>query len=83
MRMEGGGPDAEDSNQSEYFITGQVYDEKNAPMVAVSVRLHSAADSSLINGTGTMTDEMGKFTIKNLIILSMSLSWVTSLYISR
>ena len=66
MRMEGGRPDAEDPNQSEYFITGQVYDEKNTPMVAVSVRLLSAADSSLINGTGTMTDEMGKFTIKNL-----------------
>lgn len=66
MRMGEGRPGGEDPNQSEYFITGQVYDEKNVPMVAVSVRLLSAADSSLINGTGTMTDEMGKFTIKNL-----------------
>ena len=66
MRMEGNGPDAENQNQSEYFVTGQVIDEKNEPMVAVSVRLLSAADSSLVNGSGTMTDDKGKFTIKDL-----------------
>lgn len=66
MRMEGNGPDAENQNQSEYFVTGQVLDEKNEPMIAVSVRLLSAADSSLVNGTGTMTDDNGKFTIKDL-----------------
>ena len=66
MRMGGNGPEAEAQNQSEYFVTGQVLDEKNEPMIAVSVRLLSAADSSLVNGTGTMTDDNGKFTIKDL-----------------
>ena len=56
----------EADNQSEYFISGQVFDEKNEPMVAVSVRLLAAADSSLVAGTGTMTDDNGKFIIKNL-----------------
>ena len=53
-------------DKTEYHITGRVLDEKGEPMVAVSVRLLSAADSSLVAGTGTMTDDGGKFLLNNL-----------------
>ena len=64
-RQENARSDAPD-DKAEYHITGRVLDENGEPMVAVSVRLLSAADSSLVAGTGTMTDDNGKFLLNNL-----------------
>ena len=64
-RQENARSDAPD-DKAEYHIAGRVLDENGEPMVAVSVRLLSAADSSLVAGTGTMTDDNGKFLLNNL-----------------
>lgn len=48
---------------AQYKITGKIIDEKGSPLSLVNVSLHSARDSSYINGT--TTDGDGEFRILN------------------
>ncbi len=49
----------------DFYVAGRVVDEKNEPMVAVSVSLLAAKDSSLIAGMATMSDAEGVFLVGN------------------
>lgn len=64
-RSGGNRGESEKEKKPDFYVAGTVLDEKNEPMVAVSVSLLNAKDSVLVSGMATMTDAEGAFMVGN------------------